>query len=160
MGTQLLRSHSQVRRTVSSIEVYYAVMAGKSNKSVGPDGVPQEMLNILVQSDEGLDKLTSLFEDFFSGRTSPEQWRDSLMTLLAKVNHPTKASELRPLMLTSHINKTYARIIVGRLSQYLQPSGADQCACAGRQTADVLATLVTVCQTSLEWGTPLSMLKF
>ena len=149
LGQDVMRSSSCERTPLSESEVY---MRGRSSKAVGPDGVPQEILKILAQSDRGLKELTRFSEGIFAGRCPPSEWQQSMVSLLAKVECPTNPSQLRPLLLTSHIGKTFSRIIVTRLAQYLAPSGPEQCCAPGKQTADVLFTLQRDCQNSLEWN--------
>ena len=140
-------------------EVHAAFMKGGNRKSVGVDRVPQELLKSMVQRDDGLTELTQFFNKVFRERSTPESWNVSLMSLLAKVAKPSEPKDLRPIMMSSHASKTYSRLVLGRLRQHFLPSGPEQCASAGRQTADVLYSLHTVSQLSLEWGVPLAIIR-
>ena len=126
-------------------------MQGKNGRSVGADLVPQELLKLLVQSEDGLAGLTKFYNQVFLSRCPPTKWQTSVMTPLAKVPRPTQAKELRPLMLTSHIYKTYSRILITRLAGFLVPSRPEQCCTAGRESADMLFAVQNVRQLCAEW---------
>ena len=112
LGQNVLQSSSCARRPLAEQGVYAAVMKGGSSKAVGPDGVTQEIMKMLAQADRGLTELTRFFEGIFADRCPPAEWQQSWMSLLAKVECPTTPAQLRPLLLTSHIGKTFSRIIV------------------------------------------------
>ena len=135
------------------------MMRGKNSKSVGADLVPQEMLKDIVSTSEGLTLLTGFYNRVFQSRSLPSQWSQSLMTLLAKISKPQGGKDLRPLMVTSHVCKTYSRILVTRLMGHLSPNGPEQCCAGGRQTADMLFALQNTMQVAAEWGQSLAVLK-
>ena len=148
---ELLRQHPAAERELfTEDEVKRAVCAGKSRKAVGCDGVPQELLHALVQSSKGLTGLTSFFNRVMKSSCLPTQWKVCILTLLAKNDCPCDASQLRPIALSSHVCKTYSRLIMQRMAASLYPRGPEQMACAGRQAAEFTMSLQQVCQLSLE----------
>ena len=143
----------------SEQEVYESVMKGGNRRAVGVDAVPQELLKAIIQKDEGLTELTAFYSSIFRARCTPPAWNTSLMSLLAKIAKPLLPKDLRPIMMSSHVYKSYSRLVLTRVRQYLAPSGPEQCAAPNRQTTDMLFSLSTVCQLSLEWGAPLALVR-
>ena len=157
---EILLCHPDTRHTAfSEDEVKQAVNAGKVRKAVGIDGVPQELLQKLVQTPTGLEGLTQFFNRVLWSSCLPEQWKVCILTLLAKTDCPCDASQLRPIALSSHVYKTFSRLIMQRMTASLYPSGPEQTACQGRQAAEFTMTLQLVSQLSLEWGCGLAMAK-
>ena len=143
---------------LSPEEVKRAILAGKLRKSPGPDDVPLELLRDMAKDDESLRALTFFFQDLFGGK-APNEWEASFVSLLSKVECPSRPSDLRPIAVHSHVAKTFSRIILGRTYAALHPTGPEQQACRGRQSCDFVWTALRVAQLSLEWGEPIAMLK-
>ena len=140
-------------------EVKMAVDKGKCNKSVGADMVPQELLRAIADNAVGIKGLTEFFNELLCQQTLPDKWQQSILTLLSKMDVPHHASQLRPVALTSHIYKTFSRLVLQRISARLMLQGPEQTSCPGRQAADFLWCLQNVAQLSLEWGSGLVMAK-
>ena len=140
-------------------EVKQAVDNGKCRKSVGADMVPQELLRAVANTEAGLKGLTHFFNDLLCQHSMPESWHTSILTLLSKVEVPHQASQLRLVVLTSHVYKTFSRLVLHRISSSLTPLGPEQTSCPGRQAADFVWSLQNICQLSLEWGSGLAMAK-
>ena len=98
-------------------EVKRAVMKGKGKKAIGPDEVPQKLLKALVEVEEGLSGLTTFFNSILPSQCMPQQWQTSILTLLAKVEVPCHASQLRPVALTNRVYKTFSRLVLQRISR-------------------------------------------
>ena len=82
-----------------------------------------------------------------------------MVTLLPKVQPPSCPKQLRPIALASHVSKTYARLIVQRLSQELRPQGEHQLAGKERQAADFVWLSVRLTHLCREWQSDCYMLK-
>ena len=98
-------------------EVRRAAMKGKGKKAKGPDEVPQKLLTALVEVEEGLSGLTTFFNSVLPSQCMLQQWQTSILTLLAKVEVPCHASQLRPVALTSRVYKAFSRLVLQRISR-------------------------------------------
>ena len=108
------------------------VHGGDNLKCTGPDGVPQELLKAVCQVDEGLDALRTFFSGVLEAAQHPEGWYQSLMSLLPKKLVPTSARDLRPICVTSHLSKTFSRLVMQRIIQHVTPDTPFQC-CAPKR---------------------------
>ena len=144
---------------LSEREVAEAVAAGRRGRAVGEDLVSQELLQAIIDCDGGLAKLTAYFDDILQSGQVPKDWNRSILALLPKTSQPMKAGELRPVALNSHTSKTFARIVLGRMSSKLATQGSAQHACPKRQAAEYLWSAAQATQLSYEWGQSMAMVK-
>ena len=119
-----------------------AIMVEKNGKAVGPDLIPNEILKAIARCDASLDALCSFFNEIVQSGSIPEDWDKSVATLIPKLSPSSEANHLRPITLSSHVAKTFARMLLGRMESDLRPRGPKQFACAGRQPAE-MASLAT-----------------
>ena len=108
-----------------------AVLSGRRAKSVGPDMVPVEFLVSLLDVPQGLRKLTAFFQRIYQSASMPNDWGKSVLSLLPKQQSPVLPSQLRPIALSSHIGKTFARILLARTGRCLEAAGPCQLASKG-----------------------------
>ena len=140
-------------------EVKAAVCAGKPGKSIGPDAVPVELLQALVQDPGGLQGLTSFYQSVYASANIPSDWSRSVLSLLPKTNLPAAASDLRPIALSSHIGKTFSKILLARAGHCLKARHPQQLASPGRQPADMIYAARFVSSLCREWRTKGIMAK-
>ena len=137
---------------ITEREVRAAVMSGRRGKSVGPDMVPVEFLVTLLDVPQGLQKLTAFFLGVYLSASIPDDWGKSVLSLLPKQHCPVVPSQLRPIALSSHIGKTFARILLARTGRCLEAAGPSQLASKGRQGCDMVWVARHVCSLCREWG--------
>ena len=87
-----------------------------NNKAVGPDGLPVELLKVLV--DEGdSNNLASFYEIVVAvwrrGRV-PQQWKDATIKVLNKKRDRTECGKYRGISLVAHAGKVLLKVIAGR----------------------------------------------
>ena len=87
-----------------------------NNKAVGPDGLPVELLKVLV--DEGdSDSLASFYEIIVAvwrrGRV-PQLWKDVTIKVLHK-KYRTECGNYRGISIVAHAGKVFLKVIAGRL---------------------------------------------
>ena len=121
----------------SSQEVVQAVMKGKNGRAVGHDLVPNEVPKALVQDETSLAALCCFYSDILTSGVIPKRWDKAVATLIPKLLPPVEAKQLRPITLSSHIAKTFARLLLRRMDSWLRPQGPKQFACSGRQPAEM-----------------------
>ena len=140
-------------------EVRDGVMSGKNSRAVGPDAVPVELLKQMIQDPQTLEALTRFFNGILESRTVPKEWNRAVVALLPKALVLQGAADLRPISLASHVAKTFARMLMGRMAGCLQPAGVMQCASRGRQAADAFWAVKQIFHLVREWGVPAVVLK-
>ena len=92
-----------------------------NRKAVGPDGLPVELLKVLV--DEGdLDNLGNVYEIVVAvwrrGRV-PQQWKDATINVL-HMKYRTECGNYRGISLVVHAGKVLLKIIAGCFSDYCE----------------------------------------
>ena len=140
-------------------EISQAVHYGANRKSVGMDGVPQELLKAIIGIEEGILSLKRFFDKVMEEQLHPQEWCHSLMCLLPKRCSPLVPKDLRPVCLTSHLSKTFSRLITQRIVHKLLPDTPFQCCAPQRQTTDYIWAIQRVMQLSCEWDAPICAVK-
>ena len=125
--------------------------SAKPGKSIGPDGVSGELLQAIAADPHGLSELTSFYQQVYDAATVPQDWSRSILSLLPKKRLPSVASDLRPIALSSHIGKTFSKILLARAGHCLEAKHAQQLASPGRQAADVVFAARHVSSLCREW---------
>ena len=140
-------------------EIRTAIFQGANRKAVGIDGVPQELLKAIASVDQGMRALQSFFDTVVKERSHPKVWYKSLMSLRPKTCCPMVPKDLRPVCLTSHLSKTFARLIMSRIIHKVVPDSPFQCCALQRQTTDYIWAIQRVMQISYEWDIPVCAIK-
>ena len=81
------------------------------------------------------------------------------MCLLPKRCGPMVPKDLRPVCLTSHLSKTFSRLIMQRIIHRLLPDTPFQCCAPQRQTTDYIWAIQRVMQLSCGWHVPVCAVK-
>ena len=108
----------------SRYEVDEAIRAIANRKAVGPDGLPVELLKVLVdERDSGdLASFNEIVSVWRRGRV-PQQWQDATIKMLHKKKDKTECGNYRGISLAAHAGKVLLKVIVGRLSAYYEREG-------------------------------------
>ena len=92
-------------------------------KTVGPDGLPAELLKLgLQQSRTILLELHRLTTLIWNGKV-PQQWKDAVVTVLHKNGDKTECGKYRGISLVSHAGKILLKVVARRLSAYCEAKG-------------------------------------
>ena len=87
-------------------EIATAMKAMPNAKTVGPDGLPVELLKLGLQHDRTilleLHRLTTLI---WRQGNVPQQWKDAVITVLHKKGDKTECGNYRGISLVSHVGK-------------------------------------------------------
>ena len=89
----------------------------------------------------------------------PEQWGDNFLALLAKVDIPSRPGELRPICVSSALQKLVNKIVCARTMPAMRRGSTISGCGKGRQAADVLGTLCRVRDVTQEWKMPALVCK-
>ena len=98
-------------------ELQSAIKSIKANKTPGLDNVPA-----IIWKDQAFEPiLLSLCNEVYLNQTPPSAWRTSGIVPLPKKGDLTSPSNYRGISLTSLAAKIYNKMILNRLTPYLDP---------------------------------------
>ena len=115
----------------------------KNNKAAGPDGIPNEVLKVVVETCPNV--LLDVFNACFSHGIFPKQWKRQALILLKKGDKPPQqASSYRPLCLLDTMGKLLEGLILRRLRKFLESKYSDRQYefRKGRSTTDAVIAVV------------------
>ena len=123
-------------------EVTIAIRTMPNAKTVGPDGLPAELLKLRLQQDRTilleLHRFTTLI---WRDGKFPQQWKDAVITVLHKKGDKTECRNYRGISLVSHAGKVLHKVVARRLGAYCEANGLlpeEQCRFRpGRSTTDM-----------------------
>lgn len=123
-----------------------SALASTAQTSPGQDGVCYVMLKHV--SDTVLRKILELYNKVWIEGRVPVTWKHALIVPIAKPGKdPSQATNYRPIALTLNLCKLMERILVNRLSYYMESKGlfsSYQCGFRkGRSTIDAMVRLET-----------------
>ena len=99
--------------SITKEEIEKAIHNLKNNKSVGPDGIPSEILKLL--DEKGIAALHKIFNIVYDTGHYPEQWLCSTFVTLPKKSNARKCEDHRLISLLSHTLKIFLKIIHQRI---------------------------------------------
>ena len=112
--------HSTFCTPFSSLELSIAISQLSTSTSSGPDQIIYLLLTHLPQS--ALHFLLYIFKLSWSTHTFPSTWKQS--TTILKLGKPSDSpSSYRPISLTSCTSKLFERMVLGRLTYFLEQKG-------------------------------------
>ena len=111
--------HSTFCSPFSSIELSTAISQLSTSTSSGPDQITYPLLSHLPQS--ALNFLLYIFNLSWSTHTFPSAWKQSTIIPILKPEKPSDSpSSYRPISLTSCTSKLFERMVLGRLTYFLE----------------------------------------
>jgi len=120
-----------------------ATLGSLRRSAAGPD----ELSGVLLKAAklELVDHLVPLFNSCLAWSYVPFQWRNANITPVAKVAHPSKWSDYRPISLTSTMSKVFERIVAKFLLDLMGDklkSNKQYGFLPGRSTMDAIAQVI------------------
>ena len=111
--------HSTFCSAFSSIECSTAISQLSTSTSSGPDQITYPLLSHLPQS--ALNFLLYIFNLSWSTHTFPSAWKQSTIIPILKPGKPSDSpSSYRPISLTLCTSKLFERMVLGRLTYFLE----------------------------------------
>ena len=105
-------------------EIVTAITAMTNAKEVEPDGLPMELLKLVLQKDRTilleLRRLTTLM--WCEGEV-PQQWKYAIITVLDNKGGKAECGNYRGISLVSHAGKVLLKEVTRRLSAYCEAKG-------------------------------------
>lgn len=92
----------------------------KMRKAAGPDGISPRLLRSCA--DQLCDILQYMFNLSLRLGQVPQLWKTSCLVPVPKTSHPKDMNSYRPVALTSHLMKTFERLVLGHLRPLVNPS--------------------------------------
>ncbi|KAG1123853.1 hypothetical protein G6F42_010167 [Rhizopus arrhizus] len=87
------------------------------HSSPGSDGIPYEILNLVIRFPPYQELLTTVFNDALNKGVFPDSWNQSIMTLLPKKGDPSDMKNYRPLSLANCDYKYFTRLLNRRMME-------------------------------------------
>lgn len=115
----------------------------KNNKVAGPDGIPNEVLKVVVETCPKV--LLDVFNACLRQAVFPKQWKRQNLTLLKKGDKPPdQTSSYRPICLLDTMGKLFEGLILRRLRRCLESKYSDRQYGfrKGRSTVDAIIAVV------------------
>ncbi|CAH2104737.1 unnamed protein product [Euphydryas editha] len=156
-NSEIITFHPQNKTNIewNATEIVREINRLKSNKSPGPDGIPNEALKLgqtlLTPT------ITTLFNTIIKEERVPEQWTKSNIILLYKKGDPNDIGNYRPISLLPSLYKLFSQCILSRIStkidknQPVEQAGFRK----GFSTVDHIQTLESVIEKYKELQRPL-----
>ena len=140
--------HQELQQAFTPEELEAALKTVKAGKAGGPDGVAPDLLIHLPLNT--LKELLFILNASWPTGWCPQAWRKAtIVPFLEKEKDPQAVSSYRPIALMSTIGKLLERLIVNRLSWWLEAKSLLSPWQAGSASADVPPTNASDCPSSL-----------
>ena len=111
--------HSTFCSPFSSLELSIAISQLSTSTTSGPDQITYPLLSHLPQSSSHF--LLHIFNLSWSTHTFPSTWKQSIIIPILKPGKPSDSpSSYRPISLTSCTSKLFERMVLGRLTYFLE----------------------------------------
>lgn len=139
----------------STTEIDREIKKLKSDKSPGPDGIPNETLKLGRTILTPI--ITNLFNIIIKEQSVPEQWTKSNIILLYKKGDPKDIENYRPISLLPSLYKLFSQCILSRISTIIDSNQSEEQAGfrRGFSTVDHIQTLESVIEKYKEFQRPL-----
>ena len=139
-------------------EVEHALKRMPNNRAPGNDGISIDLLKYAPKS--ALSAICRLFNSILSMKIVPENWKGSNTILIHKKGSKEDINNYRPIALMSQLSKLFSRVILNRISKWLEEGNRREQAGfrGGYSTIDHIHTVCQVIERSREYKIPLCML--
>ena len=141
---------------VTHEEMTAALDGMKTTAALGPDGVGVHLLQRLLEEQPAA--LAGVVQDCVTGDL-PAGWDTSLLALLPKIRQPTQPSELRPIAMSSAVQKFVTRVVMNRCFHLVRRPCRWAASGKGRQVADLVAAVGRLRDMGREWRTGIVLVK-
>lgn len=137
--------------SITNEELIKAATALKANKAPGPDGIPNQVLKLAIE--ENPDMFRLVLQKCLNDGVFPDRWKRQRLVLLPKPGKPPgDPSAYRPICLIDTTGKLLERIILNRLTPYLEQglSNSQYGFRQGRSTVDAIKEVLESAKVAIE----------
>ena len=131
----------------------------KAKSSVGPDMVGVDLLRKMITHETLGDQLVNLLNFHMKAGVVPELWDTSLLALLAKIDWPQTAKDLRPISMNSCLQKCLNKLAMLRAFPVIRRGSMCSGCGVGRQSADIIGSISRLRDVVREWKLPALLVK-
>lgn len=138
-------------QNITNEELIKAASALKANKAPGPDGIPNQVLKLAIE--ENPDMFRSALQKCMDTGVFPDRWKRQRLVLLPKPGKPPgDPSAYRPICLIDTAGKLLERVILNRLTIYLERGLSDRQFGfrKGRSTVDAIKAVLEKAKIAVE----------
>ena len=97
---------------ISEVEVEVVVQSLRRNRAAGPDEIPAEYLQALVDDGRGLRWLTDLCNRCWKQQEVPQQWSETYVKAIYKKCNSDSCDNYRPISLLCVAYKVFTAILL------------------------------------------------
>ena len=126
----------------------------KANTSVGVDQVGVDLLKKIMQHHDLAQDLVGLVNQTIQSTQRRETWDRSLLALLAKIDSPISVKDLRPISMSSCVQKCLNKLAMSRVFPHLRRPSSASCCGPGRQASDAIGAFTRLRDNVREWRLP------
>ncbi|CAE7736685.1 unnamed protein product [Symbiodinium necroappetens] len=131
----------------------------KLRAAVGPDLIGVDLLRHLAAHDTLGHDLLDIINHVVEHGAVPTAWDKSLLALLAKVDVPSGPADLRPIAMSSALQKLVSKMVMARTFPHIRQASDISCCGKNRQAADLVGSLSRIRDVAKEWRMPLLVAK-
>ena len=152
-------SHESSWQPYSLDDLLWELGKMKKRSSVGCDAVGVDLLHQLAQHPMLADDFLQIVNHVICHNAPPDNWRKSILALLAKKETPSGPGDLRPIAMSSALQKLTSRLVMSRIFPCLRTATDIACCGKNRQAADMLGCMSRLRDMVKEWKIPLLVAK-
>ncbi|KAK8770091.1 hypothetical protein V5799_013445 [Amblyomma americanum] len=105
-------------RPITREEVMEAVASATKNTAAGADKIRNSLIRNL--NDEAIDQLAKYLNTLWQEGRVPAEWKHAVVVMIPKPGKKLQIENLRPISLTSCLEKLYEKIITRRIQNHLE----------------------------------------
>jgi endonuclease/exonuclease/phosphatase family metal-dependent hydrolase len=109
--------HEVLTMPIDYEDILEGFKSSPRHSSPGSDGLPYEILNLIIRFPPYKELLTTVFNDALDKGVFPDTWNESIMTLLPKKGDSSDMRNYRPLSLANCDYKYFTRILNLRMME-------------------------------------------
>jgi len=109
----------EINWSISNEETITQIRKLKSNRAKDIVGIKGEVVKILINSENFLEKLTNSFNNILENNCIPESWRKSKLILIPKKDTDITVKDFRPITITNITYKIMSGIINEKIEKFI-----------------------------------------
>lgn len=138
-----IEAPSEIPEPFTEEETRNAAKRLNPGKSPGPDGIPAELVKILISNNA--KKVTDMMNTYLRAGVFPNKWKEARLVLIEKPPKPGQETSYRPICLLNVLGKLMERMLLARLEKEARPPSDRQYGFRkGRSTIDAILRVLDI----------------